>query len=153
VPYVLYRDPAGAARWISQVLGFREAFRFTVPDGGPVRHIELERNGAVLILGRCWQPFGETARRSLWSSSMMSMPRAARIPAAGGTVLDRPTSQAWGLRQAVVADAEGQAGNSPSTSVTSHPCPANPAGLIWTSQRSSPSQPPTPQSDRSAEGG
>lgn len=38
VPYVLYRDPAAAARWITKVTGFCEAIRFTVPNGGPVGH-------------------------------------------------------------------------------------------------------------------
>lgn len=37
VPYVLYRDPAAAARWLVEVLGFREAIRFTVPGGGAGR--------------------------------------------------------------------------------------------------------------------
>src|SRR5580700_11995708 len=65
VPYVLYRDPAAAARWITEVLGFCEAIRFTVPDGGPVAHIELERQGAVLTLGLAGSRFGETASITL----------------------------------------------------------------------------------------
>src|ERR1700729_1876230 len=51
VPYLLYRDPGAAARWITEILGFSEAIRFTVPDGGPAGHIELARDGAVLMLG------------------------------------------------------------------------------------------------------
>ena len=38
VPYVLYRDPAAASRWVAEVMGFREAIRFTLPSGGPVGH-------------------------------------------------------------------------------------------------------------------
>ncbi len=48
VPYVLYRDPASA--WIAEVTGFREVLRFTMPEGGLVGHVELERDGdAVLV--------------------------------------------------------------------------------------------------------
>lgn len=65
VPYVLYRDPAAAARWITEVLSFREAIRFTIPNGGPVGHIELERHGAVLTLGLAGSRFGETASITL----------------------------------------------------------------------------------------
>jgi uncharacterized glyoxalase superfamily protein PhnB len=59
VPYVLYRDPAAATRWLAEILDFHEAIRFTVPNSG-------------------------------------------------GSVLDEPTDQPWGLRQTVVADPEGQ---------------------------------------------
>ncbi len=65
VPYVLYRDPAAAARWVDEVRGFREAIRFTVPDGGPVGHVELERDGAVLMLGLAGGRFGETSSITL----------------------------------------------------------------------------------------
>jgi hypothetical protein len=41
VPHMLYRDPAAAARWITEVLGFCEAIRFTVPDGGRSRTSNL----------------------------------------------------------------------------------------------------------------
>lgn len=40
VPYVLYADPAAAVRWLSDVLGFREALRVPMPDGA-VGHAEL----------------------------------------------------------------------------------------------------------------
>jgi uncharacterized glyoxalase superfamily protein PhnB len=107
VPYVLYRDPAAAARWITEVLGFRVAIRFTVPGGGPVGHIELERHGAVLTLGLAGSRFGQTASITLVFVDDVDA-ACARIPAAGGTILDEATDQPWGLRQAVVADPEGQ---------------------------------------------
>jgi uncharacterized glyoxalase superfamily protein PhnB len=107
VPYVLYRDPAAAARWITEVLRFREAIRFALPNGGPVGHIELERHGAVLTLGLAGSRFGETASITLVFVEDVDA-ACARIPAAGGTILDAPTDHAWGLRQAVVADPEGQ---------------------------------------------
>ncbi|MGH3158300.1 MAG: VOC family protein [Streptosporangiaceae bacterium] len=107
VPYVLYRDPAAAGRWITEVLGFREAIRFTVPDGGPVGHVELVRDGAVLMLGLTGGRFGETASITVVFVDDVDA-ACARIPSAGGTVLDGPADQAWGLRQAIVADPEGQ---------------------------------------------
>ena len=107
VPYVLYRDPAAAARWITEVLGFCEAIRFTVPDGGPVAHVELERHGAVLMLGLAGSRLGETASITLVFVDDVDA-ACARIPAAGGAVLEGPANQPWGLRQAIVADPEGQ---------------------------------------------
>jgi uncharacterized glyoxalase superfamily protein PhnB len=107
VPYVLYRDPAAAARWITEVLGLCEAIRFTVPGGGPVAHIELERHGAVLMLGLAGSRLGETASITLVFVDDVDA-ACVRIPAAGGAVLEGPANQAWGLRQAIVADPEGQ---------------------------------------------
>lgn len=107
VPYVLYRDPAAATRWLAEVLDFREAIRFTVPNGGPVGHVELERDGAVIMLGLAGSRFGETSSITLVFVDDVNA-ACARVPDAGGSVLDEPTDQPWGLRQAVVADPEGQ---------------------------------------------
>lgn len=107
VPYLLYRDPGAAARWITEILGFTEAIRFTVPDGGPAGHIELARDGAVLMLGLAGSRFGETASITLVFVDDVDA-ACARTPATGGIILDGPADQPWGLRQAVVADPEGQ---------------------------------------------
>jgi alkanesulfonate monooxygenase SsuD/methylene tetrahydromethanopterin reductase-like flavin-dependent oxidoreductase (luciferase family) len=56
VPYLLYRDPAAPSAWIGDVLGFREVPRFTGSGGGLVGHIELERDGTILMLA----PIGDT---------------------------------------------------------------------------------------------
>jgi uncharacterized glyoxalase superfamily protein PhnB len=106
-PYVLYRDPAAAAGWVAEVLGFDEAIRFTVPGGGSVGHLELERDGAVIILGLAGSRFGETSSITLVYVEDV-VKACARAVAAGGTVLDEPADQSWGLRQAVVADPESQ---------------------------------------------
>jgi uncharacterized glyoxalase superfamily protein PhnB len=87
--------------------GFAEAIRFTVPDGGPAGHLELARDGAVLMLGLAGGRFGETASVTLVFVDDVGA-ACARIPAAGGIILDGPADQPWGLRQAVVADPEGQ---------------------------------------------
>jgi len=62
---MLYRDPGEAARWITEILGFTEAIRYTVPDGGAAGHIELTRDGAVLMLGLAGGRFGENAAITL----------------------------------------------------------------------------------------
>ncbi|MGH3270545.1 MAG: VOC family protein [Trebonia sp.] len=107
MPYVLYRDPAAAAQWIIDVLGFREAIRFTVPEGGPAGHVELGRNGAVLMLGLAGSRFGETSAITLvFVDDVIAACQRARDH--GGRVVNEPTDQLWGLRHAVVADPEGQ---------------------------------------------
>jgi PhnB protein len=50
VPYVRYRDPASAVRWLIDVLGAREAVRMTLPDGR-IGHVELTLGRAVISLG------------------------------------------------------------------------------------------------------
>ncbi|MDQ2788379.1 MAG: VOC family protein [Actinomycetota bacterium] len=107
VPYLLYRDPAAAARWLIDVLGFREAIRFTVPDGGPIGHVELERDGAVLMLGMTGGRFGETSSITLVFVDDVDQ-ACSRASLAGGVILDQSRDRPWGLRQAVVADPEGQ---------------------------------------------
>lgn len=106
VPYVLYRDPAAAARWLIDVLGFREVIRFTVPNG-PVGHVELERDGAVLMLGMTGGRFGETSSITLVFVDDVDQ-ACSRASQAGGVILDQSRDRPWGLRQAVVADPEGQ---------------------------------------------
>jgi uncharacterized glyoxalase superfamily protein PhnB len=70
-------------------------------------HVELERHGAVLMLGLAGSRLGETASITLVFVDDVDA-ACARIPAAGGAVLESPANQAWGLRQAIVADPEGQ---------------------------------------------
>lgn len=107
VPYLLYREPAAASAWISEVLGFREVLRFTVPDGGPVGHVELERGGAIVMLGRVGETWGETASITFVFVDDVDVV-CRRAEQAGGQVRQQPTDKPFGLRQAVVADPEGQ---------------------------------------------
>ena len=55
VPYVRYPDPVGAAGWLIDVLGAREAVRMTLPDGR-VGHMELTLGRAVISLGLLGEP-------------------------------------------------------------------------------------------------
>lgn len=106
VPYVLYRDPAAAARWLCDVLELREVIRFTAPNGA-VGHSELERDGFIVSLGLRGGRFGEVSSVTLVFVGDVDA-ACERARAGGGAVVEKPKDQPWGLRQAVVADPEGQ---------------------------------------------
>jgi uncharacterized glyoxalase superfamily protein PhnB len=106
VPCVLYDDPVAAAGWLTEVLGVREAVRATLPDGW-VGHIEVERNGFVILLGRRGGGLDDTS--SLTQVFVDDLDSACeRAANSGGSVLDGPADRPWGVRQAVVADPQGQ---------------------------------------------
>jgi uncharacterized glyoxalase superfamily protein PhnB len=51
VPMISYEDPGSAADWLCEAFGFRQdGERFTDPSG-KVTHVELERDGANVMLG------------------------------------------------------------------------------------------------------
>jgi PhnB protein len=113
VPYVRYRDPNGAIRWLSAVVGAREAVRMTLPDGR-VGHAELLLGDHVITLGLAVAE-GEmdrpADRNAVRAMTLVFVPdvdasteRAAEL---GGTVVDDATDMPWGLRQSIVADPEG----------------------------------------------
>ena len=106
VPCVLYDDLPAAVEWISRTLDFREVVRASLPDGW-TGHSELERDGLILLLGRRGGQLGD-------SSSITQVyvddvdTRCQQAVLGGGCVLDEPGERPWGVRQAVVADPEGQ---------------------------------------------
>ncbi len=106
IPYVLYSDPGAAVRWLSDVFGLREVVRFTMPDGR-VGHAELEHGGFIVMLGLRGGRFGEVSSITLVFVDNVDA-TCERAVAAGGAVVDEAKDQPWGLRQAVVADPEGQ---------------------------------------------
>jgi PhnB protein len=109
VPYVRYPEPASAARWLIEVLGAREAVRMTRPDGR-VAHVELTVGRSVISLGlRAGR--SETALPTRHTLPAMTLAFVADVDAAveralfnGGELIDPPTDQPYGLRQAIVAD-------------------------------------------------
>lgn len=106
VPCVLYDDPVAAAGWLTDVLGAREVVRASLPDGW-VGHIEVERDGLVILLGRRGGQFTETS--SLTQVFVQDVAAACkRATTGGGALLEAPGDRPWGVRQAVVADPEGQ---------------------------------------------
>ncbi len=113
VPYVRYRDPAAAITWLSAVLGGHEAIRMTLPDGG-IGHAELVVDSHVIAVGLAPTGHGAAPPGDRSSVRAMTLVFVADVDAAtntavrlGGTVVDPPTDMPWGLRQSVVADAEG----------------------------------------------
>lgn len=106
VPCVLYDDPVRAAAWLTTVLDMRKVLQAALPNGW-VGHIELERAGAVVLLGRRGGQFAGTD--SVTQVFVDDVDAACeRVAEAGGAVLEEPQERPWGIRQAVVADLEGQ---------------------------------------------
>jgi PhnB protein len=112
VPYVRYPDPASAARWLTDVLGAREAVRMTLPDGR-VGHIELMLGRCVISLGLLGEP-AATPLPTRQTVSAMTLVFVDDVDAAleralssGGALIDPATDRPWGVRQAIVADPGG----------------------------------------------
>jgi PhnB protein len=106
VPCVLYEDPTAVSGWLTEVLGFREVVRAALPSGW-VGHIEVEREGFIILLGRRGGQLADTS--SLTQVYVDDVAEACeRATSAGGSVLDEPAGRPWGVHQAVVADPQGQ---------------------------------------------
>jgi uncharacterized glyoxalase superfamily protein PhnB len=103
----LYADPAAAVGWLCEVLGLREALRVAMPDGG-VGHAELVCGDQIVMVGLAGgDRFGEVLSITLVFVDDVDA-TCQRAIAAGGTVVGEPLDQPWGLRQALIADPEGQ---------------------------------------------
>ncbi|WP_027863337.1 glyoxalase/bleomycin resistance/extradiol dioxygenase family protein [Marmoricola sp. URHB0036] len=106
VPCLLYDDPPAASAWLVESLGFREILRATLPDGW-TGHVELERDGFIVLLGRKGGQFAEGA--GITQVFVDDVAAACeRGVAGGGTLLDPAGERPWGVLQAVLADPEGQ---------------------------------------------
>ncbi len=109
VPFLRYRDPNAAVRWLCDVFGFTEAVRFTMPDG-TIGHAELVYRGFVVSVGYAPQPM-PTEHGCVTSMVLVFVDDVDKTctdaAAAGGTVVSAARDQAWGLRQAVIADPAG----------------------------------------------
>ncbi len=110
VPYLRYADPALAVRWLTDVLGAREALRLTLPDGR-IGHVELLLGRAVVSVGLLAEGAPNTplpTRHTLQSMTLVFVEdvdaAAQRAVSKGGHLIDPATNQPWGLRQAIVAD-------------------------------------------------
>lgn len=110
VPYLRYPDPERAVRWFAATLGARVAVRMTMPDGR-TGHAELVLGSSVFSLGLLdkAEPERSLPTRQSLSSMVIAFVHdvdaaVERGLAAGGELIDPPTDQPWGLRQAIVAD-------------------------------------------------
>lgn len=106
VPCLLYSNPAAAADWIGQVLGFREAPCREQRAGGTGGQVEMERDGAVLVLGPSDGPWHGT--RSHTRVTVDDVDDACvRALSAGGAVERVPEDRPADPGRAVVCDPEG----------------------------------------------
>jgi uncharacterized glyoxalase superfamily protein PhnB len=114
VPYLRYEDPASAMRWLVEVLGASEALRMTLPDGR-IGHGELAIGNAVTSVGLALEPVRDVdapvTRTTLQTMTLVFVDdvdeAVAQSTRYGGSIIDAPTDQPWGLRQAVVCDPGG----------------------------------------------
>lgn len=111
VPSLFYTDLDAASRWLCEVAGFREILRWSDPDGVP-RHIDLELNGAVVMLDGGEPGYAAPAPDRQPSSQVLVWVDDVdavhdRAGKADGTVVRPPRDTPWGLRQFVAADPEG----------------------------------------------
>jgi uncharacterized glyoxalase superfamily protein PhnB len=106
VPYLLYDDPNAAIAWLVDVLGLTEVIRWSMPDG-KVGHSELERGGFIVSIGVKGMAYGNVQSHTLVYVDDVDA-TAARAVEVGGTLLMEPGERPWGLRQALIADPEGQ---------------------------------------------
>jgi uncharacterized glyoxalase superfamily protein PhnB len=106
VPYLLYEDRTRAIQWLSDVLGMKEVLRYTASDG-TLGHVELRHGDLVVMLGVKGSRFGQVSSITLVFVDDVDS-ASERAVAGGGRIIEAPVDQPWGLRQAVVADPEGQ---------------------------------------------
>ncbi len=106
VPCLVYEDPVAVAEWLTAVLGVTETVRAQLPDGW-IGHLELAKDGCVLILGRLGGQF-DTVTAGLTQVFVDDLDEACARAAEGGRILDPPGLRPWGVRQAIAADPEGQ---------------------------------------------
>ncbi|MGH3627532.1 MAG: VOC family protein, partial [Sciscionella sp.] len=119
VPCVIYDDFSVVVPWLTQTLGFRETVRATLPDGWS-GHVELERDGFVILLGRRGGQFEDC--RSIVQIYVDDVhTRCEAAVTAGGALLAEPTEQPWGSAKPSSQTRKVNAGSSPSTSATSTP--------------------------------
>jgi uncharacterized glyoxalase superfamily protein PhnB len=104
VPYLTYPDVEDAVRWLVHVFGFQEIL--TLTPAARMRHAELRLGSSVVTLGVTGDRFGAvSAITQIFVDDVDKV--CNRAVAAGGTLLERPVDEPWGLRQAVIADLSG----------------------------------------------
>jgi uncharacterized glyoxalase superfamily protein PhnB len=124
VPMVSYEDVGRAIEWLTRAFGFHERGpRYTEPDGR-VTHAEMERDGAVVMLGWPGPEYRGPARHAeacAIERAVSARPfvadgvlvciddvdrHADRARSAGATIVREPEDQEYG-RLYVAADLEG----------------------------------------------
>jgi PhnB protein len=113
IPYLAYRDAPAALEFLDKAFGFRERFRYPMPDG-KIGHAEMAFAGNVVMLASVWEEGGMASPRELpavhgqvfcWVDDVDA--HHARARAAGATIVAEPADQPYGERTYRALDPEG----------------------------------------------
>ena len=110
VPYLLYEDVPAALEFMERAFGFREALRYTGPDG-TVSHAEARLEDGIVMMGRPGPPF-RSARNGGGPQQVVVYvddvdAHCERARAAGAAIVREPADQPYGDRVYAPEDPEG----------------------------------------------
>ena len=109
-PYILYEDTAAAMEFLEKAFGFRERL-VTKNDDGTLSHVEMERGGAVVMMGT--PPDAKSPKRLGHTAVGMYVhvddvdALYEQAKAAGADLEGEPADQAYGVRSFAAKDPEG----------------------------------------------
>jgi uncharacterized glyoxalase superfamily protein PhnB len=112
VPYLTYRDPAAALRFLEEGLGLRVVVRWDGEDGS-VQHAEVAVGDGVVMLATAEHHEAPLEGFSVGQGVYVAVEddeldaRFARARAAGARVVFSPEATDWGTRRFRVLDPEG----------------------------------------------
>jgi uncharacterized glyoxalase superfamily protein PhnB len=114
IPYLYYRDPAGALEFLSKAFGF-ELRGVHKDDRGSVMHGELGTGRSAVMLGPAQREFGFASPSDLparhagvWCYVDDADAHCARARTAGASIVREPADQFYGVREYTARDPEGQ---------------------------------------------
>ena len=112
VPYLLYSDAPGAIDFLCKAFGFKECFRYPMPDG-KLGHAEISYDGNIVMLASAWEEGGFSSPRDLPAVHSQIHCRVEDVDAhyeraksAGATIAAEPADQ-HGQRMYRAVDPEG----------------------------------------------
>ena len=113
IPYLAYEDAPAALTFLRDAFGFKERFRFPMPDGR-IGHAEVTLGDSVLFLASVWKEAGAMSPKDLpgvHSQIYCSVDDVdahfERARNAGATVINSPADQGHGDRSYRAVDPEG----------------------------------------------
>ena len=111
VPYLLYEDVDAALDFLSRAFGFREHLRFTGSEGY-VNHAEMRLGDGVIFLGDPGEDYRNPKRLGRETVGIHVRvddvdAHYERARAAGATITEEPSDQAYGDRRYTAVDPEG----------------------------------------------
>ncbi len=113
IPYLYYRDPAAAVRFLTRAFGFSLRSQHQ-DDAGGVMHAELGLGRSAIMLGPASEGFGFRAPDQLparhsgvWCYVDDCDAHCARARAAGAAIVREPADQFYGVREYTARDGEG----------------------------------------------